>query len=327
MPPIELSTPLLCYRCGYDVRAQLEDGNCPECGSSVAESRRMSKIPRRPAWRDSDPRWRRRMLAGVWLLVLVPLVAVLQATEWDQSLPMPTYIQPQGAQALNDSFLEMVYACVVFSMGVVLLFSHERDRPPSRLDWTQRWGVVVSYGVLLLGAIDYAAVTALVTVGVGALCQSLPLHYQPAATDWIVTISTGYLRYGPFPGQLSYASLAACSAIAVLLGCVPLYNALRSCEKKKAAAVIVLAPLAISAVAQIGFAIEYLFLDYSFFARHFMNNRLFFFYPRATVGSSSSLYNPVLTSDVVMEVIKWLACLVIAVWLSIAQIRSTRSKK
>src|SRR5258707_3351024 len=73
----EMSADLPCHICGYDLRAHPQDGKCPECGASVAESRRLAANPRRPAWRDSDPRWRRRMLAGVWILVLVPLMDLL----------------------------------------------------------------------------------------------------------------------------------------------------------------------------------------------------------------------------------------------------------
>src|SRR3954447_11272062 len=81
---------LSCHICGYDLRAHPRDGKCPECGGSVAESRRVAAIPRRPAWRDSDPRWRRRMLAGTWVLVLVPLMAALRRFEWDSSVPVPS---------------------------------------------------------------------------------------------------------------------------------------------------------------------------------------------------------------------------------------------
>src|SRR5207248_8435229 len=86
----EMSVDLLCDRCGYDLRAHPRDGKCPECGGSVAESRRLAAIPRRPAWRDSDPRWRRRMLAGTWVLVLVPLMAALAMLGWDSSVPVPS---------------------------------------------------------------------------------------------------------------------------------------------------------------------------------------------------------------------------------------------
>ena len=75
----EMSVGVPCHVCGYDVRAQPRNGTCPECAATVAESRRLAAVPRRPAWRDCDPRWRRRVLAGVWLLALLPLMQVLKA--------------------------------------------------------------------------------------------------------------------------------------------------------------------------------------------------------------------------------------------------------
>ena len=85
----QTSSDLPCHLCGYDLRAHPQDGRCPECGAPVAESRRVAAIPRRPAWRDSDPRWRRRMLAGTWVLVLLPLMDALQMFEWASSAPVP----------------------------------------------------------------------------------------------------------------------------------------------------------------------------------------------------------------------------------------------
>src|SRR3982751_5743669 len=85
----EICADLPCDRCGYDLRAHPQDGKCPECGASVAESRRLAAIPRRPAWRDSDPRWRRRVLGGIWILVLLPLLTALKAL-WPSSISVPT---------------------------------------------------------------------------------------------------------------------------------------------------------------------------------------------------------------------------------------------
>src|SRR5215831_6110852 len=101
----DISTELPCHSCGYDLRAHAQDGSCPECGASVAESRRLAAIPRRPAWRDSDPRWRRRLLAGTWTLVLLPLMDALQAFEWTSRLPVPAIFEVRGAtRTLDDAF-------------------------------------------------------------------------------------------------------------------------------------------------------------------------------------------------------------------------------
>ena len=89
-----------------DLRAQPGDGKCPECEASVAESRRWAAIPRRPAWRDSDPRWRRRMLAGVWILVLLPLMAALQTSGWAARVPVPNvFDSPGAARTLDETLL------------------------------------------------------------------------------------------------------------------------------------------------------------------------------------------------------------------------------
>src|SRR5687767_4909310 len=73
---LETSADLVCRVCGYNLCAHPDDGKCPECGESVAESRRWAAVPRRPKWRDSDPRWLRRMLVGTWSLVLLLLMVV-----------------------------------------------------------------------------------------------------------------------------------------------------------------------------------------------------------------------------------------------------------
>lgn len=74
----EMSIDLTCHLCGYDLRAHPPEGQCPECGASVAEARRLAAVPLRPPWRDSDPRWRRRVVAGAWVLVLLPLIGALK---------------------------------------------------------------------------------------------------------------------------------------------------------------------------------------------------------------------------------------------------------
>src|SRR5882724_9800787 len=89
----EISAELPCHRCGYDLRAHPPDGKCPECGASVAEARKEALIPRRPVWAKSDARWRRRMLAGLWLLVLLPLMDLSNALEWGSKVSVPAVLE------------------------------------------------------------------------------------------------------------------------------------------------------------------------------------------------------------------------------------------
>jgi hypothetical protein len=151
LAPLDTSAAIPCHACGYDVRAQSPGGVCPECNASVAESIRLAPIPRRPAWHDSDPRWRRRILAGAWLLLLMPLFATLRALKLDARIPVPTFFKVQGPQSLDDSFIRMTYAYLIFCVSMVLFFSKERNRQPNRLDWTRRWGVIISYCVFVFG--------------------------------------------------------------------------------------------------------------------------------------------------------------------------------
>src|SRR5687767_6584046 len=167
----EMSVGLPCHGCGYDLRAHPHEGRCPECGESVAESRRLAAIPRRPAWRDSDPRWRRRILAGVWLLVLVPLADALKLSGWASSIPVPSLFDSRVAvRTLDETLLcdRLVYRPLIFCIGVVLLFAKEQGRRPRPLDWTRRWGVICSYVVALISTAIFLLIAALVFVGIVA---------------------------------------------------------------------------------------------------------------------------------------------------------------
>jgi hypothetical protein len=321
----EISVDLPCHRCGYDLRAHPQDGQCPECGASVAESRRLAAIPIRPAWRDSDPRWRRRMLAGTWVLVLVPLMDALQAFGWASSVPVPNVFGFRGTLALDETFLcgTGVYAPLVFCIGVVLLFSKERGRRPGNLDWTRRWGVACSYVALLLSAVQVLFIGALVLAGVAALLQSMPLKYQPAVTRLFVDVSTGYLRYGPQPSDSSGVALVAFSSIAVLLACVQLFDALRSSGPKRLAAIL-LAPLALFSlmyVAQVG---RYC-LGFSGMTSSDVFRYRIYFWPELLVADLAGGQPPGWNvsgsvSAFVVEATKWCIVLAIAVWLTIARL-------
>jgi hypothetical protein len=324
-PPMDLSCAIPCHRCGYDVRAQPADGRCPECEASVAESRRLAVIPRRPAWRDSDPRWRRRMLAGAWVLVFVPLMDVLQAIQWSREIPAPIFFEVQRGQMLNDTYMTMLYVCLTFCIGVVLLFSKERNWQADRLDWTRRWGVIGSYLVFALGISQHVLITGLVIVGIGALFQAMPLAYQPAVTPWFVKVGTALIYHGPHGTPLFAPALAGFSSIVVLLGCVPLFNALRS-SGPRALAVMLLAPLALASVVRVGYALLFA-LNLDPFPPSWLYWRLYYFNPQPLVNAIVDPSGQFLQREFLAEAAKWFACFGIAIWLSIAQIAAMRSAR
>lgn len=333
----DLSAELPCHLCGYDLRAHPQNGRCPECGASVAESLRLAATPRRPAWPESDPRWRRRMLVGTWILVLLPLMDVLTATEWASSVPVPTVFNYFGTvRTLDDTLLcwPGVYEVIAFCVGVVLLFSKERGRHRGRLDWTCRWGVICSYVVLLLRAAQVLFIAALVLVGISMLLMTMPLKLQSGVTELFVKVSTGYLLYGAHPRQMAGIVLATFSSITILLACVPLFDALRSSGPKRVAAVL-LAPLALFALlhlAQAGYCLRSpvgALGDVSHYEVYFFPQPL-----AEAMAGRQRVWGFVYASQpmtlgviVVVEAVKWCIMLAVAVWLSIAQLAAWRQAR
>ena len=330
---VETSVDLPCHVCGYDLRAQPQDGQCPECGTSVAESRRVAAMPRRPAWQDSDPRWRRRVLAGTWVLVLLPLMDVLNASGLAARVPVPTLWDSRGTVSTLDHTLAAypgVYQPLAFCIGLVLLFSRERGRRPGRLDWTRRWGVLCSYVVLLLSATQFLFIAALVMTGIAALFLAMPLEYQPGVTLLFMRLGWAYLRFGPNPMEAAGVVLIAFSSVVVLLACVPLFDALRSSGSERLAAIL-LVPLAL-------FSLMYLLqagwfgLGGSSLASPDILHYWVYFRPELLVKYVETRpYRPNLSGstlgDFIVEATKWCTVLSIAVWLNVAQVATWRRRK
>jgi hypothetical protein len=326
-PTAEISVDLPCHHCGYDLRAHPRDGVCPECGASIAESVRLAAIPRRPAWRDSEPRWRRRMLAGIWILVLLPLMDVLQGFNWTASIPVPTILDYRGALTLNETFLgaSQLYQPLVFCIGVVLLFSKERGRRPSSLDWTRRWGIISSYITLLLTAAEMLLTSALVLGGIAALFLDMPPKYQPRVTQLFVDISTNFLRYGPQSSWASGMVHVAFSSIAMLLACVPLFNALRSSGPKRLAAML-LAPLAAFALMHLGQVGMHFAIPSVVTADDVWRYRTYFAPAILVTGMTQLPTYLNAWASLSAEALKWCLVLTIAIQLTIAQRIAHRPK-
>jgi hypothetical protein len=327
-----MSVDLPCHQCGYDLRVHPEEGKCPECGASVADARRWARIPWRPAWRDSDPRWRRRVLAGVWVLVLVPLIDALMASGWAASVPVPSIAAFRGGVRTLDEALVCypgVYAPLAFCIGVVLLFSKECGRRRGPLDWTRRWGVICSYVVMLLAAAQILFLCAYVLTGIAATFLYMPLRYQPPVTPLFAAVSSGYLRFGPYPREMSVVVLVAFSSITILLASIALFDALRSCGSKRLA-VILLAPLVVFALMHVAQAGRYAlgissgppseFFRYSVYFWPELLRHIAGVWVGVTVTGS-------MPSAMAVEGTKWCVVVGIAVWLSIAQFAAWRQRK
>jgi hypothetical protein len=330
--PIDLTEEIPCHRCGYDVRAQPADGRCPECEAGVAASRQLAKIPVRPVWAKSDPRWRRRVLVGVWLWVLLPLVQVLGDLRLLERVPVPgVFSMGLGTFSLQDSMLAnsmlanwSVFESVVFCMGAALICSREGNRRRLPLDWTRRWGVLGSYVVLLIAFAQFLFIAALVAVGIGALLQSIPPKYQPGATSTFVNVGSAFLRHGPHPQRGADVACLAFSATVVLLACVALFRALRSWGPKWIASAL-LTPLIFFAAMNLMVADSVRLAAFGVVGSS-LHRRLYYFdtttFSWLMTGHPTSAYFPggAAVQEMWSEVIKWLAVLLIALWLTAAQV-------
>jgi hypothetical protein len=276
------------------------------------------------------------MLAGVWVLVLIPLMDVLQRSGWASLLSVPNF-WGYGSLTLDDTFMCAlgVYPPILFCIGAVLLFSRERGRRASTMDWTRRWGIICSYVVMLLSAALRLFLPALVLAGISAAFISMPLENQPRVTRLFVELSTRYLRYGPYPKESSYCVLVTFSSITILLACVPLWEALCSSGLKRVAKIL-LAPLALFSlinIAQAGWVI----FGYSPLSRTDAFYLLGpYFRPallvRDTTGYTWGLSWALLMLQpplhlFVVEAAKWCIILAIAVWLSIAQLAARQKNR
>lgn len=267
-------------------------------------------------------------------------MSLLKQQEWDANVFVPNVFGLPGDFILSQSLVRQTYEPLVFCMGVVLLFSRERGRRRSRLDWTRRWGVLASYVVLLLSAAQVLFIAALVGAGIGALFMSMPAKYQPAITDWFVEISAAYLRYGPGPGS-RWASLiqVIVASLAILLACVPLWDAMRACGPKWRATILV-TPLVLFALMHLAHLLP---LGPN---RHAMLSVItsvstssgfvpysLFFWPELAAGElCASPPRPVVfwrsgLATSAMEVVKWGVVFLMALWLTAAQVSAWRQRK
>lgn len=183
--------------------------------------------------------------------------------------------------------------------------------------------MTTSYGVFLLGIPHFALITAFVVIGVAAVFLSMPLSHQPAVTARLISLGSGYVYYGPHPSELSEVSLCAFSSVVVMLACVPLYDALRS-SGPKALAALILAPLFLASLMHLTDIGRYSAGLVS--ADAVQTYYPFYFEPRLFMNAPDPFFFKPSFFRVIVEVVKWSACLTIAVWLSVATVMAWRQR-
>ena len=306
----------------------------------MAESRRLGAIAQWPAWHERDPRWRRRIVAGAWVLVLLPLMALLRAMGWAADIQVPSLLNtPNATRTLDQTFVAgmNVYESLAFCVGAVLLFSRERGRRPRRLDWTSRWGVLGCYIVLVISAAQILFVTALVVVGLAALFLSIRGSDQPESTDLLINVGSAWLRYGPHPDVAAGLTLVAVAAAVMVLGCVRLFEALRGRrwgDRSTWGAAALLAPLGLFAAANLVGVANYA-VSHGLRSPGILGAGSDIFY-YGTFFRPETLVYPIGDSprypvpehyQIYVEAAKWGAVLGAAAWLTIAQIAALRRRR
>jgi hypothetical protein len=141
-------------------------------------------------------------------------------------------------------------------------------------------------------------------------------------------VSSAYMRYGAYPTNNSAAACVAFSSIAILLACIPLFEALRSSGPKRLAAIL-LAPLALFSLmhlAQVGrYCVGYWGVAFWPVPPSDLFRYGGYFWPELPVRRVAGLPDPFGVSGatlaaVLVETAKWFIVLAIAVWLSVAQL-------
>lgn len=330
-----------CHKCGYDVRAQPEDGRCPECNAAVAESRRLAALSRRPVWRDCDPRWRRRLLTGVWLLVLLPVVQLMSALKMLAEVPVPSLLPKiVGIHNLGDTlFAEAgIDGSVAFCLGVAFILSKESGRLSRTSDWARRWGVFGCYVVMTLSFLFVLRLASFIAVSSAAMLLSIPPKYQPGITPLFANCSANYMKYGPDPDQSAAEVCTAMSAVLMLLACVALFRALWSCIPRLLAAILV-TPLVLLSLANVALVLSsriaaYFLLDLPKWMNGDAFARSIYFSPGTLVAAVTGRpsFSLLLNSEdhrfpVSAEAVKWIVVFGIAIILSAAEFFARRAER
>lgn len=206
---------IICFRCYYNLRGAAAGGDCPECGASVGETLR-----RRAA--HGDPRWLRRVLRGVDLILFPAALGVGALL-----VVIPLYGHSLiGAIPLMVTFGATGFLLILFWIGVWLVTSAEPGANATELAVLMRWTARITCLALALVPPALAALRLLV-VTVSDLVGSLIL-FTICALAGACVLSFGYClrsvlrRAGkPEEGGLLFVLAAAGGGLLLSLTLIP----------------------------------------------------------------------------------------------------------
>lgn len=127
--PAADTAPLRCAACQYDLRTLPSDGVCPECGIAIAHSAQLAARRPKPGWAECGVWWRRRVLAAIALLVLLPLPGAF----YDNVARVPQAPWGTLRETGPDAYLwEGLVPTFAGAVAIVLLFTPGRSGPRGR---------------------------------------------------------------------------------------------------------------------------------------------------------------------------------------------------
>jgi len=96
---------LPCVQCGYNLRTQLPDGDCPECGRLIDDTLRLAQLFTR------DPRWLSRMARSMsWTIVSLSCLALATGVGTGYMI----------ALLFNRSMISLMWSAPILITGLII---------------------------------------------------------------------------------------------------------------------------------------------------------------------------------------------------------------
>lgn len=153
-----LETDLICVGCGYNLRGQLPDGNCPECGEPVEKSLKSDYL------RYANLGWLRSVKSGLSMIIIATLAGLVVNGLFQLiaravlSRQHYRYSRPSSFGDLDLALqVSVIMEFIVFLVPMVLIcigywhFTKPEPKAETHVASQQltRWSIISSYALLI----------------------------------------------------------------------------------------------------------------------------------------------------------------------------------
>ncbi len=120
--PARVCGGLLCMRCGYDLSGLVSDGNCPECGTPIAESMRGNLLV------DRSPEYVRTLKRGISLVlngILLYFVVMIMTIVGTVGFAFLSSASGSGSPSfLSSGSFTLISTAIDFAISALILFGY-----------------------------------------------------------------------------------------------------------------------------------------------------------------------------------------------------------